>query len=232
MLCPIYMSCPLCSNSHPHPSSKCPVCPQNWPAATTCINRHYQKAVQVHVIQNRVMLVSFLYFDIDKNQRRGTCLLVLSVVIGIALWLYNVHICHCDILTKPQKLYNCFCNIVGFCQTSSFFWLRLWAVQHLHQILKSHAKAKLKVYYLNFPCTAGMKVNSIWSIDLLVPLGAGEVEEDSAHTIEPNLQNDMTLICGRQRFTNQCRDFVGSAINHKKRNRLGRFGLSWINRLG
>ena len=35
-----------------------------------------------------------------------------------------------------------------------------------------------------------MKVNSIWSIDLLVPLGAGEVEEDSAHTIESNLQND------------------------------------------
>lgn len=151
MLCPIYMSCPLCSNSHPHPSSKCPVCPQNWPAATTCINRHYQKAVQVHVIQNRVMLVSFLYFDIDKNQRRGTCLLVLSVVIGIALWLYNVHICHCDILTKPLKLYRCFCNHCWFLSNFILFLIEIVSCATLAPDTKIPCQSKIESLLFELP---------------------------------------------------------------------------------
>ena len=110
---------------------------------TTCINRHYQKAVQVHVIQNRVMLVSFLYFDIDKNQRRGTCLLVLSVVIGIALWLYNVHICHCDILTVPLKLYRCFCNHCWFLSNFILFLIEIVSCATLAPDTKIRCQSKI-----------------------------------------------------------------------------------------
>ena len=95
------------------------------------------------VIQNRVMLVSFLYFDIDKNQRRGTCLLVLSVVIGIALWLYNVHICHCDILTKPLKLYRCFCNHCWFLSNFILFLIEIVSCATLAPDTKIPCQSKI-----------------------------------------------------------------------------------------
>ena len=94
----------------------------------------------------------------------------------------------CDILTMPLKLYHCFCNKCWFLSNFILFLIFWWsAVQQFCQILNLMSKQKLKIYFqsfYNFSCSAGMKVNSIWSIDLWVPLGAGT--SPYPHTIKSN----------------------------------------------
>ena len=97
------------------------------------------------------------------------------------------------------------------------------------------SKQKLKIYFQsfhNFSCSAGMKVNSIWSIDLWVPLGAGT----SPYPHTPIPSNQIIVVkwyeTMKKANINQCGDFVGSVINHMKRSRLYRFWLSWIRKFG